>query len=325
MKAALTRALVALGAARFLRWRNRDRLPVLMYHGVVPHPLAPFCWHQLPLAHFERQMAFVAEHYKVFPLEEAMERLHGGHLMPRSLCITFDDGYRNNLMQALPVLERHDLHATIFLATDFVDSDDVLWPDRLYLALRATQQRVWDGSSLGLGILRIASPKQKADALSRVYRAMKQTRVSKWPEVMTALLHSLRTDGGKPDEDFRGLTWNDVEKLKASGRVAFGAHTQSHPILSQADDETVRTQIQWSQRIVSERTGHVPQVFAYPNGRTQDFDKRAQHVLRDLDVPYALTTEHGLIDRLTPLQALPRICVGADLSFPRFQLLVAGR
>lgn len=325
MKALAARLLVRLGMARFLRWRNQGRLPVLMYHGVVPHALTPFCWHQLDLAAFERQMQHVSRHYKVFPLEEALERLHGGHLMPRSLCITFDDGYGNNLTQVAPVLERLDLCATIFLATDFVDGDDVLWPDRLYLAVRATRVPTWDASVLGLGTLPLDTDWQKATALAAVFAQMKTTAVSKWPDCMQALLAALGTDGGPPDADFRGLTWEDVQALKATGRVSFGAHTQSHPILSQADDVTAREQIQWSQKIVTERTGQAPKVFAYPNGRTQDFDKRAQHVLRDLDVPYALTTEYGLIDRLSPLQALPRICVGADLSFARFQLLVAGR
>ena len=67
MKEGLTRLLVSLGAARFLRWRNQRRLPVLMYHGVVPHPLIPFCWHQLDLAKFEQQMQFVSNSKLDFP------------------------------------------------------------------------------------------------------------------------------------------------------------------------------------------------------------------------------------------------------------------
>ena len=181
MKPWMTRTLVALGAARYLRWRNQARLPVLMYHGVVPSPLQPFCWHQLDLAAFEQQMDFVRQHYKVFPLEEALERVRGNRLLPRSLSITFDDGFRNNLTQALPVLERHDLHATIFLATDFIDSDTVLWPDRLYLAVRAARTLSWDASALDLGTLPLETDAERVAALARVYGAMKSTAVSSGP------------------------------------------------------------------------------------------------------------------------------------------------
>ena len=320
----MANTLVALGAARYLRWRRRHQLPVLMYHGVVPKPLTPFCWHQLDVDAFERQMAYVAKHYRARPLASSLDQLRGGSLAPRTLCITFDDGFRNNLTRALPVLERHDLCATVFLTTSFIDGDEVLWPDRLYLAVRASDAKTWDASALGLNDLPLTTPDARAISVAKVCAAMKRTPVAQWPDILRALLDALRTDGGDPDDDFRGLTWDDVRTLTASGRIDVAAHTVTHPILSQASDHVVRDEIEGSHRIVTERSGTPPRVFAYPNGRTQDFDERAQDVVRDLRIPYALTTELGLVRRDSPPLALPRVCVGADLSFGRFQLLAAG-
>lgn len=324
MKGALAKTLLALGGGRLLRWRARHRLPILMYHGVVPRALTPFCWHQLDLRHFAQQMAYVAKHYRVVPLDRALHEMVAGTLAPRSLAITFDDGYRNNLTQVLPILERHALHATIFLATDYVGSDDVLWPDRLYLAVRASDTATWDASALDLGTLALRTPTDKAASLARVYRAIKTTPVARWPDIMAALLNGLPADGGTPGEDFRALSWEDVATMQATGRVAFAAHTRTHPILSQADDETVREQITSSHQAVIEHTHARPRLFAYPNGRTQDFDPRARAVLRELEIPFACSTELGLVDRTSDPLALPRVCVGADLSFDRFRLLVAG-
>ena len=86
-------------------------------------------------ASFERQIAFFAKQYTILPLDEAIEKLRAGTLPARALCITFDDGYRNNFEFAFPVLKKYDAPATVLLATDFVFEGKPLWVDRLEYAM----------------------------------------------------------------------------------------------------------------------------------------------------------------------------------------------
>ncbi|MFV1959746.1 MAG: polysaccharide deacetylase family protein, partial [Planctomycetota bacterium] len=115
MKEILSRLACLFGVDALLRRLRRGRLVVLMFHGVVAEPLAPFCWHQLPVEAFGRQMEFVKRHYRVLPLEQALTLRAAGRLPPRSLAITFDDGYENVRTVAAPVLAALDLPATVFL------------------------------------------------------------------------------------------------------------------------------------------------------------------------------------------------------------------
>ncbi|MCF6210145.1 MAG: polysaccharide deacetylase family protein [Gammaproteobacteria bacterium] len=131
----LGRALTGLW---FRGGRNR-RLAVLIYHRVLPNadPLHP---REPDLDTFRWQMAAVAATCNVLPLTEAVERLASHSLPPRAVAITFDDGYADNLTQALPVLHEFDLPATVFVASGFID-DGIMWNDTVIETLR----RVPDG------------------------------------------------------------------------------------------------------------------------------------------------------------------------------------
>lgn len=289
---------VARGVHALVRRRRGDRLAILMYHGVVERALDPFCWHQLPVAAFRRQLTWVKRNMNVLPLEEALERLAERTLPPRACAITFDDGFLNNAEIAHPVLRELELPATIFLVTGMLGGDAALWPDRVYLALRATQPAEID---VRLRALKGMPAHEKDEALA-----------------------ALGANGAQDPAEFRLMTWEDVARLAEDPRIRFGAHTTSHEILSQLPDAEVEREIRESHAEVTRRLGYVPKVFAYPNGRPQDFDGRAQAALRALDVAWAVSTEEGLARSDGDPLAVRRICIGSDLPLRRFRVLVDG-
>jgi len=303
---------------------GRTRLTLLMYHGVVEAALSPFCWHMLPLGAFERQIAWVRRHLHVLPLEEALERMRRGDLPPRACAVTFDDGFRSVRDLALPVLARHGVPATVFLVTDLVGTLRVPWPDRLYLAVRSTDASVLDARALGLGDLPLGDDALRARALAACLRVLKERPVGEKREILAALLGGLGAREDPDPAEFRLMDWEDVRALAAGGRIAFGAHTTLHEMLSRQPDEEIERTIAASQAEVTRRLGRAPSVFAYPNGRTIDFDERAKAALRRLGVPWALSTETGRAHRGSDPLALPRVCVGADLPLGRFRLLCRG-
>lgn len=108
--------------SRLLRRSGEEPfLRVLMYHKVDGREGNTIA---VPPALFARQMAFLAERYRVVSLAEVVAHLDGGEsLPPRAVLVTFDDGYRDNLVAAAPVLERHGLPAVVFVPLDFVGND----------------------------------------------------------------------------------------------------------------------------------------------------------------------------------------------------------
>jgi peptidoglycan/xylan/chitin deacetylase (PgdA/CDA1 family) len=324
VKEALARLLAALGLGALFRWRNRRRLLVLMYHGVVERKPEVPCWHLLPVEAFRRQMAFLARRYRVLPLEDALARLSDGTLPRKACAITFDDGLRNVATVAGPVLASHGLHATVFLATSTVGTRDALWADRLHLALVRAHGPDVDASALDLGRLPLGTATQRADAsralaegLKRLPRAEKDARLA---EILASI-------GTTPDLDpgpFEALSWDDVSAMAATGRFSFGPHTIRHEILSRCEDEVVTREVSVSTTKVAVRLRRAPVVFAYPNGREEDFDARARDAVSRAGMSWALSTTEGLAGNDSDPLALPRIGVGGDLSLARFSLLCSG-
>ena len=113
---------------------NRNKFLVVMYHGIVPHQLPMPCWWQIEYDNFKLQMKFLKDHYAVLPLAEIMARINRGESLPKNTAaITFDDGLENNFTYAYPLLQRLLMPATIFLVSDFIGTNNLLWFDRLYV------------------------------------------------------------------------------------------------------------------------------------------------------------------------------------------------
>src|SRR5262249_22556126 len=117
-----------LPAVRCLRARSAA---IVMYHGVTAEPLPAFHWCQLPAPGSAEQIEFLAREYRILPVREVVRRLAYGQPLPdRAVALTFDDGFRNVLTTAFPVLERYQAPATVFLVTGLVGTNQPAWPDR---------------------------------------------------------------------------------------------------------------------------------------------------------------------------------------------------
>ncbi len=110
---------LALGAWPYQRLR--PGLRILMYHRI--DRLAAYDQLTVRPERFEEQMAYVAQHCRVISLAEAVRELAAGPVTRPGVVLTFDDGYRDNLLHALPVLRRYGLPATIFVTTRFCDQE----------------------------------------------------------------------------------------------------------------------------------------------------------------------------------------------------------
>src|SRR4051794_18585312 len=110
--------------------RRRPRPVILMYHRVAHVRLDPWSIAVDP-RNFEEQMEFVKRHRSAMSMDEFVQRLSAGALPENAVAITLDDGYRDNLINAKPVLTRYGLPACLFLTTGYVDSGEPFWWDEL--------------------------------------------------------------------------------------------------------------------------------------------------------------------------------------------------
>jgi peptidoglycan/xylan/chitin deacetylase (PgdA/CDA1 family) len=122
MKKVLFGLLYRLGVTRFVAWWNRGRVVVLCYHGVTARPSRrpddPKGLH-VNRDRFAAHLAFLKRHYNLISLSEYLSARESGHQLPNySAVLTFDDGFRNFLTVAVPLLTERKIPATVFLITD---------------------------------------------------------------------------------------------------------------------------------------------------------------------------------------------------------------
>lgn len=111
-----------------------SRLSIVMFHSVLDAP-DPLRKDSPGIAEFDAQIRWLSGSFRILPLRQATEKLWAGQLPARALCITFDDGYRDNVLNALPVLLKYQVPATFFVTTRYTHGG-MMWNDRVIEAIR---------------------------------------------------------------------------------------------------------------------------------------------------------------------------------------------
>jgi peptidoglycan/xylan/chitin deacetylase (PgdA/CDA1 family) len=284
-RAGLTGALSATSG--YLR--RAAAFSVFTYHRVNDHG-DPF-FEALPTEVFDRQMRLIARHYVALPVEELVDRLRAGAVPRNAVAITFDDGYRDVLTHAAPILARYHLPATVFLATGFIGTGETPWYDRLANALKATSaSRV--SMPFSDEVLPLETTEDRLRALSRLQGHLKGLPEVDSRKALDDLLDSL--GGGKPDREKNAfLRWDEVHALRGLG-FRIGAHTVSHPILSRLSLDRARAEVIESKRAIEARCGIAPRAFAYPNGGEADYTPEVVELVQSAGFDCAVTTRFGL-------------------------------
>jgi peptidoglycan/xylan/chitin deacetylase (PgdA/CDA1 family) len=253
---------------RLRRRVDTTRAVILAYHSVSESTPANELYRSPEIAvaprTFERQMEFLRRWYQVVPLDAIVDCLiEERPFPPRAVAITFDDGYRDNITSALPVLQRFGLSATVFVTTGAVGNGWAFWVARLRAILLSTPRPRLDLDDLGSVDLGTDGARRSAvNRLTRTFKAMgmaeRETRLDR----VFAM-----SDIGAPVAGSRQwfLGWDEIRALSEAG-IGIGAHTSKHPILPLLDDVAVEGEVSTSKAVLEEKIGKPVRHFAYPNG-----------------------------------------------------------
>ena len=284
---------------------SRARLSVLIFHRVLPQP-DPIFPGEVCAASFDAILGWLGQCCNVIPLDEAVKRLRQGNLPARAAAITFDDGYADNHGVALPILQRHGMAATFFIATGFLDGGR-MWNDSVIESVRHCAQGSLDLSDValpGAGDSRfdITSPEQQRQAIGAIIGRIKYApmadRVALSEAVAQRAAVQLPTD--------QMLSTAQVRALRKAG-MQIGAHTQHHPILARLDAVAARDEIARSKIALETMLGERVGLFAYPNGAPgTDYGADAVSAVRELGFDAAVSTSSGSADRHSDVFQLPR-------------------
>lgn len=252
---------------------------------------------------FDWQMGLLARHANVLPLPEALHRVQDGTLPPRAACVTFDDGYQDNYLNALPVLKQWGIPATFFIATGFVGTG-IMFNDSIIEAIRRCPKCTLDLGDANLGAHHLDNWKARHTAASSLIQQVKhappKTRAQQVDMIVRYSGVSLHT------ESRLMMDATQIRELQAAG-MTIGAHTRTHPILSQLQADMAHEEIKGSRADLEGILQTPIEVFAYPNGKpNHDYARRDCELVQAAGFKYAVSTSPGAASsRMDPFQ-VPR-------------------
>ena len=277
------------------------RLSILIYHRVLAErdPLFP----NEPTADtFNAQLGRLKQVFNVLPLHDAVSRLKAGTLPARAACITFDDGYADNLTLATPILKQHGLHATFFIATAYLNGGR-MFNDTVIEAIRRSPLHTLHLEELSLGAFDIGNDAAKARAIGQILPRVKYLPLDT-REQTVARIAELAQSGPLPNDLM--LSTAQLKALHAAG-MEIGGHTARHPILAKLDAGAVRSEITEGKEFLEQTLNTRVRLFAYPNGKPgADYLPEQAAIVRDLGFDAALSTQWGSATQSSDVFQLPR-------------------
>ncbi|HVL84504.1 MAG TPA: polysaccharide deacetylase family protein [Pseudonocardia sp.] len=231
----------------------------------------------------------------VLPLEQALrDLLDGRPLPPRAVAITFDDGYRDNLELAGPMLRRLGLPATCFLVPGLLDGDVSPWWEELaWIFDNATAPAVeWAGAEHP-----ITEPSARRAVFKRIAEDVKRVdRIER--DATVARLREGVAPRGRYDLRSHFMDWDEARRLQEY--MSIGSHTTYHAILANETPQAQREDLAGSRRRLEAGLGAPVRVLAYPNGKSIDYDDHTRAAAAAAGYDFSITTRNGVSTPGTP-------------------------
>lgn len=297
----------------------RAALSILIFHRVTPaiDPLFPG---EPDARRFDDICRWVQAWFNVLPLDEAVARLRARELPARAMAITFDDGYADNHDVAMPILQRHGLPATFFVATGFLDGG-CMWNDIVVEAVRQCRHdtlRLPEHLGLGELALPMGDWALRRRAVDQLLPALKHRPPARRLADAEAVMHAA---GGSAPRDLM-MSSAQVAGLARAGML-LGGHTVNHPILASLSEDEALAEMRGSRERLAAITQRPVDLFAYPNGRSgDDYTARDVALLPRAGYAAAVCTMPGAARAGADLYQLPRFTPW-DRSRARFGLRLA--
>lgn len=318
----------ARGYLRRFRAGHRPRSVVLVYHSIAAVPSDPWEIH-IPPARFAEQLEAVRREFRPVALEDLAASVRSGSIPRSAVAVTFDDGYANNLTEAVPLLERHSIPATVFVTSGFVDRDEECWWDtlerivlgahrapsevRLHINGNSLQWEMDGPEDIGSPVIHSwrawePPPGRRQAAYIQIWECL----LSLDEDVRRAALASLAAQMGTfpvPRPSHRLLTGEELQRLARSPAIDVGAHTVLHPVLARIPLARQQAEVAGSRVALEARIGGPVRSFAYPYGQPAHISGETVRVVRDAGFSCACVNTPGTVDSRSDVLRLPRLHV----------------
>ena len=301
-----------------LKFMKPGSVVIFMVHGVEDPDDEGWIpsWQRHTRNHLEMALKVLSRYFDIVSLDDAVSFLgdtdRGDRGKSKKLVFTFDDGYRNNLLAAYPVLQKYSAPATFYLATGLVESREPYWIDRLdYLFQTLPDEKI----PVNIGPVISEIDKSSAESYKKSYRNLRlrmkseirndkelQAYINNFASKLEKKAEKMLEESIETDKWAAILSKDDLMKIPDD--IDLGNHTVNHLRVDRLEEEDVVYELLESQRYIEENSDHKCRNFCYPNG---SFCDRSAKIVEEQGFSSAVTTKVGSNQRGDDLFKLKRI------------------
>lgn len=280
---------LSLRVDKLLQSLSNNTIVNVMYHGVTLNHSQYFSPRHVYVSDFEKEIAYYKKNFDVISIDEAFRKTMSNEVFNRkTITISFDDGFANNLDTALPILEKYNVPVTFFVSSICVDNDGgrVLWPE-IIAALKYFS--LFDKDS-------VASLGEKIKSMPYQEREMFLDGIEKEYNVLKKIW-------SLPEEIWKLMDKKQLVELSKSKIVTIGSHGHNHYNLGQIEPEFAKFELEHSKMLLESAIQKEVKYIAYPDGSynasVKDMAEKAGYV-GQMAVKYKLSedkTDQRILDR----------------------------
>ena len=286
---------------------------VLFYHGVAVDPDPIVETESISVSDFSKQIEYLEKYYKVISIQEFEQRYCEDSWEGNEILLTFDDGYKNVLHTALPILEKKCFPFVLFLTTNNVSEGELFATTINRLVILGSSIKKLDLASCQIKSTLTKDNRQAvANAISKI---LKSRPISEVETIIQELSSSISAD---EMENLRvkyssviPMNWGEAKQMSASPLCTVGSHGLDHICCHENQSlQEVSSQINQSRRIIEDKIGVDCVYFSYPNG---SYTTQSNKIVAEAGYHLGFSTKRLPVNSLTQWN-IPRIFVPYDFS-----------
>lgn len=322
MKKVIIQIINKIGITNFLRKKNHTPM-VLFWHGVDDNPDPIVEAECISTSEFEKEIQYLMKHYEIISMDEFYSRYKTHSFTNKEVVLTFDDGYKNNLTKAAPILKKYNLPFTIFISTNYITTGR-----RFYASIPRL-------TIVGGKLMQLCLPeynisydlKSEDELISKAFEIEEYIKTLNLKDALSLTNALIEACGDKYKaicNRYKGgevMTWNDIRTLSNEYDCTIAAHTCDHICCHYKQDiDIVKAQLIDSKKKIEEETGRECKYFSFPNG---NYTSRAMNLVRNVyDMGFS-TEARPVYTGGENIANVARVSAAKDSE--KFKLLIATR
>jgi peptidoglycan/xylan/chitin deacetylase (PgdA/CDA1 family) len=270
--------LIKLGVEKLPLLFAKNNVLNIFYHGVVKQDASRIFGRHIVRDQFEQHMKYISKKFNVISLPEAFQMYRTGTRPDqKTVTVSFDDGYLNNLETALPILEKYNIKTTFFISSICIEQENyIMSPDLLALARYFSTEDFLtiDGLKfMKTGKYGLINAETKKSA----YFFLKELPYLKRDQILHAIeeKYQIRNNlKSLPTEFWKLMNKAQLKQLSESSLVSIGSHGHLHYNLAEISRESCNLELSKSKELLSKCIGTPISMLSYPDGSYNEAVKK---------------------------------------------------